>query len=240
MKRSKLKLVLGLIIIAVILVPTYVSYNRVNKLKNEIVNNSLSVCESYGLKDIKVIINHSEYKDYYSITIDSSNFEDLSFEEMYSINETISDLDNVFLPHFTSNNNHYNVYPSSRSIRKNGETIHDDYYNSESYHSAESNKGSLDNNEITVNDDAELATCWSLAIDVVKANLKSPSSAKFPFSYSNSDVSITKSGNTYFVRSWVEAENSFGAKLRSNFTVTMEKSGSGKNTKFTSISCDID
>jgi hypothetical protein len=75
-----------------------------------------------------------------------------------------------------------------------------------------------------------------LAEDVVKSQLKSPSSAKFPFSYADEDVSITKSSNKYTVKSWVEAENSFGETLRSNFTVTMTKSG----FKFTVDSCIID
>lgn len=92
------------------------------------------------------------------------------------------------------------------------------------------------NKSEAVTDDDELGTCWALAEDVVKSKLKSPSSAKFPFSYADEDVSITKSGNTYTVKAWVEAENSFGAKPRSNFTVTMTKNGS----KFTEESCVID
>lgn len=94
--------------------------------------------------------------------------------------------------------------------------------------------------ETNVTNDDELGTCWALAKDVVKANLKSPSSAKFPFSYGSDGVSITNSGNIYTVQAWVDAENSFGANLRSNFIVTMEKSGSGKNAKFTSKSCVIE
>lgn len=83
--------------------------------------------------------------------------------------------------------------------------------------------------------DDELGACWALAEKVVKAQLKSPSSAKFPFSYANKDVSITKSGDIYTVKAWVDAENSFGALIRNDFTVTMTKSGS----KFTSESCII-
>lgn len=92
------------------------------------------------------------------------------------------------------------------------------------------------NNKVDVTDDDELGTCWSLARDVVKSNLKSPSSAKFPFSYSNEAVSIQKSGSTYYVEAWVEANNSYGTLLRSNFTVIMERSGD----KFTEVSCVID
>ena len=86
----------------------------------------------------------------------------------------------------------------------------------------------------------EKGACWALAEDVVKANLKSPSSAKFPFSYADEGVAFSKSGNLYTVTGWVDAENSYGAKLRNNFTVTMTKSGYGDNTKFTAESCEID
>lgn len=85
-----------------------------------------------------------------------------------------------------------------------------------------------------VNDD-ELNICWALARDEVKAHLKSPSSAKFPFSYKNKDVLITKSGDIYTVKAWVEAENSFGTTLKNNFTVTIKKVGS----VFTVQSCYI-
>ena len=87
--------------------------------------------------------------------------------------------------------------------------------------------------------DDEKGACWALAEDVVKANLKSPSSAKFPFSYGSDGVSMTKSGNLYTVSAWVDAENSYGAELRSDFTVTMTKSGYGDDAQFTADSCDI-
>ena len=108
------------------------------------------------------------------------------------------------------------------------------------YQASTSSGTSSSGSSTTVTDDDELGVCWALAKDVVKSNLKSPSSAKFPFSYGSDGVSITKSGDTYTVKAWVEAENSFGATLRSDFTVTMTKSGSGKNAKFTAQSCYID
>ncbi len=91
----------------------------------------------------------------------------------------------------------------------------------------------------SVTDEDDLIMCWGLAKDVVRANLKSPSSAKFPFSYNSKDVTITKSGDIYTVKAWVEAENAFGATLRPDFTVKIVKSGSGKNAKFVSQSCYI-
>ncbi|MDD4805134.1 MAG: hypothetical protein PHN69_08405 [Candidatus Pacebacteria bacterium] len=88
-------------------------------------------------------------------------------------------------------------------------------------------------------EDNEKGACWALAEDVVKSNLKSPSTAKFPFSYGDEGVSFSKTNGIYTVTGWVDAENSYGAKLRNNFTVTMTKSGSGDDAKFTSKSCNV-
>lgn len=133
-----------------------------------------------------------------------------------------------------SNNNKYKY---DKVVSYDNVLINDDYIFMESDGSFESSSNSNTSSKGTeVTDDDERNICWSLARDVVEAQLKSPSSAKFPFSYADKDVSITKSGDTYTVKSWVDAENSFGAKLRSDFTVTITKSG----TKFTAESCVID
>lgn len=55
--------------------------------------------------------------------------------------------------------------------------------------------------------------------DIIKEKLKSPSTAKFP---SLSDWSIyEKSYNTYSVSSYVDAENGFGAEIRTYFSLTV-------------------
>lgn len=68
---------------------------------------------------------------------------------------------------------------------------------------------------------------WVLAKHEVETNLKSPNSAKFP-SMRSDQVRITEVGGKYIVKSYVDAENSFGASIRSNFTVTINKNSSGK------------
>jgi hypothetical protein len=53
--------------------------------------------------------------------------------------------------------------------------------------------------------------------------LKAPSTAKFPI-YSSSDVNISQIDSiTYSVNSWVDAENSFGAMLRSRYFMKLRK-----------------
>ena len=87
------------------------------------------------------------------------------------------------------------------------------------------NNSGYDEKEITVTDDSELGTCWALATESVKNSLKSPSTAEFPFSYNSSGVSITKTGDIYTVKGWVDAQNSFGATIRNDFIVKMKKNG---------------
>lgn len=53
----------------------------------------------------------------------------------------------------------------------------------------------------------------------VKRQLKAPSTAKFPYC---SEATIVHDGNTWTVLSYVDAQNSFGAMLRSEFIAEME------------------
>ncbi|MGN9161867.1 hypothetical protein [Clostridium sulfidigenes] len=63
---------------------------------------------------------------------------------------------------------------------------------------------------------------WVYTQYVVKNNLKSPKSADFP---TIKDVQIIRNSDSIIVKSYVDAENSFGAETRSNFTVTLSADG---------------
>ena len=54
----------------------------------------------------------------------------------------------------------------------------------------------------------------------VREELKAPSTAEFP-DWTESNCQATQSGNTWTVRSFVDAENSFGAQIRSDYTAEM-------------------
>ncbi|MHB9947305.1 hypothetical protein CF095_18365 [Clostridium botulinum] len=70
------------------------------------------------------------------------------------------------------------------------------------------------------------ATLITTAQKTVKENLKAPSTAKFPWSFDEYKIKETNSDNKdmtiYYISGYVDAENSFGAKLRNNFIVKME------------------
>jgi hypothetical protein len=63
-----------------------------------------------------------------------------------------------------------------------------------------------------------------IAENEVKENLKAPSTASF------SNISVSQNGNTWTVTGYVDAQNSFGAMIRSSFKVVIEDNGYPKYT----------
>ncbi|MBS5307788.1 hypothetical protein [Clostridium sp.] len=66
---------------------------------------------------------------------------------------------------------------------------------------------------------------WVLAKHSVESKLKAPNSAKFP---SKSKADILRIGDKYIIKSYVDADNSFGSPVRSRFTVTLIRSTVGE------------
>jgi hypothetical protein len=77
------------------------------------------------------------------------------------------------------------------------------------------------------------STVITISQQAVEKKLKAPSTAKFPFEYDN--YVIYKNGDTYTVSSYVDAENSFGAKIRSNFTVELVYHSDKEEYKINSV-----
>lgn len=72
-------------------------------------------------------------------------------------------------------------------------------------------------------------TVWIEAQDTVKEHLKAPSTADFPADY---EKYITDNGDgTYKIKAYVDSENSFGAKIRSNFSLTIKQDEDGYSYK---------
>ena len=63
---------------------------------------------------------------------------------------------------------------------------------------------------------------WNQAKEVVEDKLKAPSTAEF---CSKSEATIELDGETWTIKGYVDAENSFGAKIRNDFTVVITFSG---------------
>lgn len=74
-------------------------------------------------------------------------------------------------------------------------------------------------------DDRMKTKVWICAQDVVEQDLKSPSSAKFCKGYET--TVYHQNGNQYIAMGYVDADNSYGANIRTRFTVwlTMTEAG---------------
>ena len=69
--------------------------------------------------------------------------------------------------------------------------------------------------------DQEKKDAYVYAREIVKEQLKVPSSAEFQKAY---EVSVVEVGDAkYSFQFWVEAENSFGAKVRTTYNCTMQR-----------------
>lgn len=102
-------------------------------------------------------------------------------------------------------------------------TIYPEYF---SETNNDDNEKLFDINKSTLVTDKEVRVkCWTIAEKEIKERLKSPSSAKFPFSAVSKDVYICQSGNLYCVASWVKANNSFGTMIKSNFAIIFRLEG---------------
>ena len=79
------------------------------------------------------------------------------------------------------------------------------------------------NTELPKGKDIDTLMAYGYAEKVVKNNLKSPSSAVFPETSDKlnhiNEISYTNEDNSkWYIDSWVDSQNGFGAMLRSKFT----------------------
>lgn len=224
-KKQKMnkKLVLGIsvvVIIAIIFIPKYVKNKEISGYALELAKESLSE-EGYSNFVVEVEnISKEQYIDKYSVEI-----------------KVVID-ENEYDPYFVARNPVNELYHSDDLLVVIEKV---NVYNQQNnlLYSEESLSSRRDEEEIEQKDE-DLGACWSLAKEAVKSKLKAPSTAEFPFSYGSDGVSITCEGDIYTVKAWVDAENSYGAQIRNNFTVIIEKSGTGENAKFTTVSCVIE
>lgn len=191
--------------------------------------------EEFGLQEVEVI---QEEKDIYNpnkinLSIKTSNFDEFDGEDLIAMDIGLHKITDyrITISYYESKGDIYICYDSALIISKNGdESYYNDFENSSSYkkiyEDEEENTNITDKgSSISYLSDEEKAVCWSVAIKAVKNNLKSPSSAQFPFSYASDGVTITKSDGIYVVNAYVEADNSFGALIRTKFLVTIERDG---------------
>ena len=173
---------------------------------------------SYGLEDVSVKLGYDLGGGWWNAVIECSNFGDFSHPKQIEIAQGIDQLRKINVDYFFSNGARYKVYTSTRSIYKNGKNVYDDYYNSELYVHNTPTYNTADTNQSSEQSGREI-DAWVCAQDIVRGSLKAPSTAKF-CSYPAATVTYN-GGSDYTVKGYVDAENSYGAETRNNFTVTL-------------------
>jgi hypothetical protein len=76
---------------------------------------------------------------------------------------------------------------------------------------------------------------WVVCEDFVRDSLKAPASAKFAEGHTDNYVTAN-GGGKYTVKAYVDAQNSFGAMLRMNFTCVVKGTG---NQNYTLVDLDL-
>jgi len=75
---------------------------------------------------------------------------------------------------------------------------------------------------------------YVMSQEFIQKQLKSPSTAKFPSYY---EINVIQTDNRYKVEAYVDSGNSFGAIVRTNYRMILERND---NESWTKISCDIE
>jgi hypothetical protein len=68
---------------------------------------------------------------------------------------------------------------------------------------------------------------YFMAEQFITKQLKAPSTAKFPYS-SDAEISYDETTKDWTIKSYVDAQNSFGAMIRNNYTVKIKYLGDEK------------
>lgn len=131
------------------------------------------------------------------------------------------DVENIVPISFTDSKGH----KISVMSNKTGESIKyiDTSVNGEKIHSTYSQIKEYESKKISDDEKGEVV---AIAQKEVKSRLKSPSSAKFPWSFD--EYTITKSGDIFTVNSYVEAKNSYGTLLKIKYIVQFTVTGKDK------------
>lgn len=211
---------------------------KIRAQKENAVNTIIEIAKSYALEDVSVELRDIEFDGYewYYADITCSNWGQLKPRQMLNTYQKMGDaVDSadlrvgkkkwVSLGDIYSGGDTYVVYASSNTVKKNSDTIYDDYEHSET-HLSVSNRGSSSTSGKTStsnNKDSYGHTkgdAFAIAEKAVKDKLKSPSTAKF---CSVTEATIGCSGNTWVVRGWVDAQNTF--QFASSFPALSEDLG---------------
>ncbi len=165
----------------------------------------------------------------YTISIESSSFSSLDADEQFTVAESIFDkFETLTEPGYLTNISaaYYKLGritcfaeggQTEIVIISNGKSY---YFDDEVIHGyrAPRNNGQNSSNKSDESSSDDVWFAIAAAQDLVKEQLVSPSSARFPSE--RNAYSISHSGNSWTVSGYVDANNSLGVSIRQNWTAT--------------------
>ena len=188
-----------------------------------------------GLSDVSIDVYELDRRQ---IFLRCTNFDQLEWDVllfMHSKIEKVPGLDGIVYSnnYKTKNWRHFIIYTDENRIHAYNDKGDIDYYGSwenakKPFHiSTDQIKANLEEkenkrNNTSVDRTTDAKIC---AQKVVEDNLKSPSTAKF-CKYAEM-TAVNLGGNRWKITGYVDAQNSFGATLRENWTVTLTLTTSG-------------
>lgn len=202
-----------LIVIAVISAPKV--YNFVNEriaqkvLVKDATASIQALCQEYGIDEYKMeVVFLNDFIYYINLTASDS---DISESQIREFSKEI-------WSYSFKDPKHYWSRSTSGVVEVNEVSYHIGGLTSREWFEKERSRNQVVDSTSTSSARHTDSEAWSCAMSIVKDSLKSPSTAKFcPFT----ECRVTHLGNgEYKVTGWVDAQNSYGATLRSNFVVT--------------------
>lgn len=244
MKNRKIKIICVCVLLLVIVLACFWGVKGSQAKMIESVHN---LAETAGLKNVSVEL--SEY-DKGKLFVECSNFERMEWETLFAMYENMMNVrgvNEIIFSQYTYNYGYilYEIDEDENMIQCYGGDEDIDYYgsweNSKKHYTVSSSaikedleerkNGSGDsssdkntNNSSSNSSDSE-TDAKVCAVKAVKDSLKSPSTAEF---CKYTEMTATNlGGNKWEITGWVDAQNSFGATIRDNWTVTLTLTSSG-------------
>lgn len=106
-------------------------------IKDDIITQLTEQAENANLQDVSIIIQSKskEYK-WYNVVVECSNLSNFTYEQLFEIDRKL-DHEKAYITSYISDGITYDIYPSTRSIYKNGRQVYDDYENSSVHKSSQ-------------------------------------------------------------------------------------------------------
>lgn len=172
--------------------------------KSDSKNENLSAKELFSktMSDSSQYISFDNAEKIYSFIENDLGFEKINFDGKNTVGDILFDItaDNYYLMISADNDGIYSIRCGSYELYNGKEVL--------------MTKTGLDDRNIG----SKKSSYYVIAEEIIKNNLKSPSTANFPSLWSD-EIKMQRNGDMVVVQGYVDAQNSFGTTIRSQWLV---------------------